>query len=443
MNIGTSVFDIIISIVIIAIAFFIANRTYNKHIENTWYYAYYKKALFVRIAFSVAFILVYMYYYGGGDTHYYYTGTRALVRLFTKDFTAAFRILFGERTPELRSLFDVSTGNPIYYRDPNAWAICRFSVPFYLLGMGSYWGTTLVMCIVLFIPFWNFYKMLCRMYPKNQKTMAIALFFIPSVLFWSSGILKDVWCLAAVLQLYVSVYYMFYRRHKLFLNILNYLFWTYILISIRPFVFYTALASTLLWIGFWWLSRIKSMMIKTVAVPLILCIFLLGIMYTIAGMGSVASGKYATTEMMLNQAVIIQHDLKQDYYGENSFDIGTFDATIPSMLSKVPIALFSGLFRPLLWEGKSLFLLISALEAAALLVFFVYLLIRTRIIGFFRIIAGDAFLSSLIIFVALSAFFTGLTIANFGALVRYRIIYLPFFCILLFRVLYIVKRKVE
>ncbi|MDR0941215.1 MAG: hypothetical protein LBM68_03195 [Bacteroidales bacterium] len=443
MNLSTSVFDILISIVIIAGAFFIANRTYNKHIENTWYYAYYKKALFARIAFSIAFILVYMYYYGGGDTHYYYTGAQSLVRLFTKDFSAAFRILLGERTPELRSLFDASTGSPMYFRDPNAWAVCRFTVPFYLLGFGSYWGTTLAMSIVLFIPFWNFYKMLCRMYPKNRNTMAIALFFVPSVLFWSSGILKDVWCLAAVLQLYMSVYYMFYRRHKVLFNMLNYVFWSYILISIRPFVFYTALASTLLWVGFWWLSHIKSTMIKTVAVPLILGIFLLGIMYVISSMGSVAEGKYATTESMLSHAVIIQQDLKQDYYGDNSFDIGTFDATIPSMLSKVPIALFSGLFRPLLWEGSSLFLLISALEAAALLVFFVYLLIRTRIVGFFRIIAGDTFLSSLLIFVSLSAFFTGLTIANFGALVRYRIVYLPFFCILLFRVLYIVKQKVE
>ncbi|MCL2327630.1 MAG: hypothetical protein FWC39_03835 [Bacteroidetes bacterium] len=443
MNIGTSTFDIIISIAILIAAFVVANKTYNKHIENSWYYAHYKNALFVRIAFSIIFILVYMYYYGGGDTHYYYYGTRSLVRLFQKDAGAAFRILLGERTPELRSLFDADTGNPVYFRDANAWAVCRFSVPFYILGMGSYWGMTLVMCIVLFIPFWKFYTMLCRMYPKNQKTMAIAVLFIPSVLFWSSGILKDVWCLVAVLQLYVHVYNVFYRKRKLFLNIVGYVFWSYILISIRPFVFYTALASTALWIGFLWISRIKNVLLRTSVLPFILSMFLLVIVYVVSSMGNVAVGKYATVDSMLSYAVIIQDDLKQDYYGENSFDIGSFDATIPSMLSKVPAALFSGLFRPLLWEGKSLFLLISALEAAILLVFFVYLLIRTRIVGFFKIITGDAFLSSITIFIVLSAFFTGLTIANFGALVRYRIMYLPLFGILLFRVLYIVKQKKE
>lgn len=438
---GTSIFDILISIVILACAFFVANNIQHKNIENHRYYAHYKTALFVRIAFSIAFILVYMYYYGGGDTNYYYNGSRSIVRLFQKDAGAAFRILLGERTPELRSLFDATTGNPLYFRDANAWAVCRFSAPFYLLGMGSYWGMTLTMCIALFIPFWKFYTMLCRMYPRNKKTMAFALFFIPSVLFWSSGILKDVWCLAAVLQLYRHIYYVFVRKHKIILNIAGYVFWSYILISIRPFVFYTALASTALWIGFMWISRIENVLMRTVLLPAILSVFLLGIVYAVSSMGTVAEGKYATVDSMLTYAVIIQDDLKQDYYGENSFDIGAFDASIPSMLSKVPIALFSGLFRPLLWEGKSLFLLISALEAAVLLVFFVYLLIRTRIVGFFKIIASDAFLSSITIFVVLSAFFVGLTIANFGALVRYRIVLLPFFCILLVRVLYKVRRS--
>lgn len=441
MDLTTSLFDIVISIVIFTIAIIGVKHTVNKHIENAWYYTHYTNAILARVVFSVAFMLVYMYYYGGGDTHYYFAGSRSIVRLFEKDFFAALQMLFGERTPELRSLFDSYTGFPTYFRDPNAWAVCRFSVPFYILGCGSYWGSTLVMTLVLFVPFWNFYKILCRMYPKNQKTMALAMFFIPSVLFWSSGILKDVWCLAAVFQLYVSVYYIFYRRRKLFLHILGYVFWSYIVISIRPFVFYTAVASTLLWIGFWWILRIKNTLVRTAMVPFILCVFLFGIIYVISSMGSLAEGKYASTESMLTHAVVIQQDLKQDYYGENSFDIGSFDATIPSMLSKLPVALFSGLFRPLLWEGHSFFTFVSALEAAILLVFFAYLLIRTRIVGFFKAIADDPFLGSLFVFIILSAFFTGLTIANFGALVRYRIIYLPFFCVLLFRIFHIIRHN--
>lgn len=48
-------------------------------------------------------------------------------------------------------------------------------------------------------------------------------------------------------------------------------------------------------------------------------------------------------DKVLERAVITYKDLKADYYGGNSFDIGEFDATIPSMLSKAPAAINTAL----------------------------------------------------------------------------------------------------
>ena len=66
-------------------------------------------------------------------------------------------------------------------------------MPFYLLGLGSYLGNTVIMNLFLYLGIWRFYKMLIQLYPKNVKWLARAVFFIPSVVFWSSGILKDGW----------------------------------------------------------------------------------------------------------------------------------------------------------------------------------------------------------------------------------------------------------
>ncbi len=433
MQTAISFFDIILCILIVAGASIMAHNVYTKNIETRWNYSLYKKALFARIAFACIFLMVYLLFYGGGDTLYYFSGSRSIVKLAYKDFGATFRMLLGERTPELGSLFDSSTGRSPYFRDANAWAVCRLMVPFYLLGFGSLWGTSLVLCIVMFFVMWDFYKMLCKMYPKESKYMAIPLFFLPSAVFWSSGILKDVWCLVAVLQLYKAIWLIFFRKHRIIGNIFRFVVCVYILISIRPFIFYIAFASSLLWLVFWQIKTIQNRLIKIVAFPFILSVSFMIVVITLQSFGEAIGGRYGDFDSILQHAVVVQTDLTQDYYGGNSFDIGRFDASISSILTKAPIAIISGLFRPFLWEGSSMLLKVSALESTLILLFCMYLCLKTRIVGLLKIIINDSFLSSICVFVIITAFFTGLTIANFGALVRYRIVYLPLFCIILLR----------
>ena len=57
-------------------------------------------------------------------------------------------------------------------------------------------------------------------------------------------------------------------------------------------------------------------------------------------------GKFAP-ERALQTAVTTQHDLKQDYYDGNSFDIGELEATPLSILSKFPQATIAGLVSTL------------------------------------------------------------------------------------------------
>ncbi|MDR2963556.1 MAG: hypothetical protein LBU90_08020 [Bacteroidales bacterium] len=438
-----SFFDIILSICIITAAFIAAQRIYAKHIDAQWNYRFYKKALSARIAFSILFILVYTYYYDGGDTVYYFHGAGSIVALVQKNFGAALRMFLGERSEELRSFFDNRTGYPLYFKDANAWAVSRFIVPFYVLAFGSQLGTTLLLTIFMFFAIWDFYTMLLKLYPKEAKYMAIALFFLPSILFWSGGILKDVWCLVATLQIYKALWLIFFRKHRIGANILRYALCAYVLISIRPFVFYCAFATGSLWVVFWYIKRVPNQLIRMAAFPFILAISLLTLVVILSQFGEAVEGRYGSFDTMLQHAVVVQDDLSKEYYGDNSFNIGHFDATVPSILSKAPIAIVSGLFRPFLWEGQSLFLRISSIEAAFVFFFFIYLCIKTRIVGFIRAIINDSFLSSLTIFVIILAFFTGLTIANFGALVRYRIMYLPFFCIILIRTWHASKKKTE
>ena len=60
---------------------------------------------------------------------------------------------------------------------------------------------------------------------------------------------------------------------------------------------------------------------------------------------SATLGDYST-EKIINKAVVTQEDFKREYYGSNSFDIGTIERTPLGVISKFPIATLYGFYGP-------------------------------------------------------------------------------------------------
>lgn len=428
------IYDIALVPLYIIIIFIIATLVTRRNIEQKPYYKYFTAGLMVKIFAGLAFCSIYLFHYQGGDTIYYYLGSESLIKLAVKDFLTFINILFGNKSPESYSVFDYKTGFPLYYRDPNAFAVSRFSIPFYILGLGSYIGTTIIMNTIMYLTVWKFYKMLTKMYPKDYKTTAIAILFIPSVVLWSSGLLKDIYCFTAVLALFTIFYNLFFEKKKVIWNIIKLLFWSYILVSIRPFTLYAVLVSILIWTGFNYLNKIKSGFMRTIVFPVvILFLWLLGSIIVLQ-IGSALGGRYGSYEAMMETASIIQDDLRKEYYGGNSFDIGYFEPTLEGIMWKAPKAIVAGIFRPFLWEANNLLMLFSGMESIILLVLISFVLIKVGPLYFFKVIYKDAFLIASLVFAVTFAFFVGLTTANFGALVRYRIPGLPFLLIILFSI---------
>jgi hypothetical protein len=151
---------------------------------------------------------------------------------------------------------------------------------------------------------------------------------------------------------------------------------------------------------------------------------------------------------MLEKAAITQQDLSRDYYGENSFNIGTFEPTISGILEKAPIAINAGLFYPYIWKANNPVMFVAGLENLVLLMLSLYVLLLI-IIAIFKIgpryMMKKLFDHPLVIF-SLSyaipfAFMVGLTTANFGALVRYKIPLVPFYLASLFIIIHKFNRS--
>jgi hypothetical protein len=85
-------------------------------------------------------------------------------------------------------------------------------------------------------------------------------------------------------------------------------------------------------------------------------------------------------------------------------------------------------------------MLLAGMENIILLLFTFWFILKFRL-KLISILLKDGFLSSIVIFVVVFAFFIGLTIANFGALVRYRIVLQPFFCLFIGRLWHLAQEQ--
>ena len=143
-----------------------------------------------------------------------------------------------------------------------------------------------------------------------------------------------------------------------------------------------------------------------------------------AGVFSQAStslGSYGSVDAIMERAVATQEDLKREAYKGNTFDIGTIDPSAGGMLSKAPVAIFAGLFRPTLLDVRNPVMLISAAENTALMVFLLYMLFKIGPFAFARYVAGKPMILFSFSFAIIFSFAVGLTTSNFGSLVRYKI----------------------
>jgi hypothetical protein len=176
--------------------------------------------------------------------------------------------------------------------------------------------------------------------------------------------------------------------------------------------------------------KIKSGFIRLVAAPVIIFTGI-GLGFFVFSSFSNSLGDYGSVDKALNKAIVTKNDLTREAYGENSFDIGEIDGSAGNLLSKFPVAVVAGLFRPFLWDATNPVMVLSALENTFLLLFFIKVLLKNGMGFFFRIFSNPV-LALCFVFSIFFSFSLGLTTANFGALVRYKIPAIPFFLSMLY-----------
>ena len=305
--------------------------------------------------------------------------------------------------------------------------VIRFNAVIYLFSFGYYHVHTLVLSTLSFIGLTGIYRTFNIFYKEQKKELLIACFLIPSVLFWGSGILKESILIFGIgVFVFVFTQFLYFQKKRLYLIVI---FVTLGLLAItKAYVLLVLIPSILAWVIIHF-SKAKH-------VGLIFLLINLGIILLAFNAKHLHPSLDLTGNIKYKQRDFI--NVARDTKAGSTIQLGVLDDSSWSYIKNIPQAFINGLLRPSIVEIKNFFFAFSAFENTVLL-FLIFLAII-----FFNKPTEEQLpiIYFSLYFTLLLTLLIGLTVPVLGAIVRYKIPFMPFIVALLlvcidFRKLYL------
>lgn len=403
--------------------------------SNDLYKRYFTGAI-IKMIGSLGFMAVYIFYYKeGGDTLDYHQNSKSLMNLMYYDFGNFWDVLWSSK-PEYMSYFTGDTGYVLerHFVDPNTFNVARITTFFEVLCGGSYIGTCFLLSYLCYQGLWRLYRVFVEKFTSLRNGLFYAVLLVPSVVFWTGGISKEVYIIAVLGFAVFAIDRIFDMVKNRFVNIIILIMCLYLFISIKPYVFVAFFPAIMAWVVIANIQKISNRALRFLIAPIVTG-FSIVLSVFIWYYASSFLGEYASVDAMIEKALITQQDLQHERYDGSSFDIGAFEPKAEGALRKFPQAVSAGLFRPYIFEAKNVVMLFSSIENLVLVVLALLAMIRPR--KLIRIASTSGIVTMAIVFSMIFAFAIGLSTSNFGALVRLKVPLLPLF----FGALFIVAKS--
>ncbi len=393
---------------------------------------YFFPALTVRIFGAILLGLLYQFYYGGGDTFNYHThGSRVIWEVIMDDPAKGFRLLSSSGNDMLAFQY---SSQLLFLGDSSSFFVIQIATVFDLVTFSTYSATAVLFAIVSFIGTWLFFNAFVHDYPRHRKWIALAILFIPSAIFWGSGILKDSIVLACLGAITYCVKKIFIDRNIRPITVLLLILCVFVTYKIKLYVLLCFFPAALVWIYTNAFFKIRSRVLKSLIVPFFLMLIAVSGYYAVLKTGE--SDTRFALENLAKTAQISAYDIGF-YSGRDAgsgYSLGELDSSLTGMLKLAPAAINVSLFRPYIWEVRNPLMLLSALESLVLLFFTIYILFKKRLSFLGALTNPDALFC--LTFSLPFAFAVGISTFNFGTLARYKIPLLPFYALALIFLFY-------
>jgi hypothetical protein len=407
-----------------------ANSYKDSRMRTLYYRAFYFKLIGV-----FAFTLLTEFYFKGGDTALFYQATKDLRAAITDNPDNFWLAIKTQKLTYKSPLFDYFfydgyTGDLTYnymLSAANFFPPKLALIPSYLFG-NSY------LCINMVFGFFalggaiRLFKTFLHFYPNLYRELALACLFLPGVVYWSSGLLKDPVTFGCVGYISYAFLNIFIKKEKIFLSLIWIIICGLLLFFIKVYILLVLVLSILVWQFAEFNKLIKNKTLRNIFAVMTLVISL-GVSYLLLN--------YLTSFEVAQQYQLDKISGNAEYQRQMYADIAqsTSDSHFEVNTSNPFLLVINGIsatfYRPFLWEINSPIALLSAIESLAFLLLTLNFIFKKGIKKFFSVPFSDPRLLMCFVFAFVFAVAVGSASANFGALSRYKIPCTPFYLMMI------------
>ena len=281
------------------------------------------------------------------------------------------------------------------------------------LAQGDFMLLSFIITAISVIPTWLLVKELKRTGIKSWLIYA-SILFVPSILFWTSGILKETLMLGLMASIGCS--YLNWKTSKGILPIVILLVSTILLWKLKYYV--PILLLPLLGLAELFTANYK--LLQQLSFEKKVMLFF--------GLMLVSIAAVSLLHPVFNSGLFF--DLVRKSYESilsskagSNFTFIDYSDNMQFVIFNAPYAFFTGLFRPFLWEVNTIISVLAGAEQ-----FMVTVTTAFAIFSIFKVDLTENerfWIISGVIYIAAMATIISLSTPNFGSLVRYRVAYMP------------------
>jgi len=369
----------------------------------------------IKVVAGIALAFIYTKYYPNrneADIFKYFDDSKYLHDAFWTEPKDFFKMMFGfgndteyfttEYYSKMNNWFRVYESN--IYNDSHT--IIRFNALLRFFSFGVYHVHTVIMCFLSLIGLVAFYKAVYSEFKNKERILAFILFLVPSLLFWSSGVLKEgllifgigvlIYCCFEFFKGNFKWYYFPLMAIVLFLLLFLKI---YALMLLIPCLF-----------SYWLIQKLNYKFIVLVYFS----------SFTIATLLAVNFHFVKKDYNMLEIITYKQHDFIKHAEFLRSGSVVKIDPIEPNLTSFIlhaPESLFITFFRPFFFESTNPLMIISGLENLFLFLLLIFVLIyRDKLNN-----SQKNLLYFLLFFSITMYILVGLVTPVMGAMVRYKV----------------------
>lgn len=389
---------------------------------------YFFVSFYLHMFGAVAYALMVQYYYGYGDSFTFYYGSNFLSTQVLQD-TDNIKYFFKSAT-EVKSWYDFEVGDLSvsgYFGIESNLFIMKISALLSMLSFNKYLIITLFFGLFSFAGLWHLFLVFKDINKGRElKILAWTILFFPSVWFWGSGLIKDSVCIGGIGFIIYFLYKLFIKKEFSLKSIIGLILLVYIVSVIKSYIIIALALGLSVFVFYKFVTPFKNIVIRA---------FIISVFIFAAVIVAFVTNFSDQLKLLAEESMVQVDSFQRNYSAVQMEDEQSkaylitkeMDLTIQGMIIRSPVAVFTCLFRPFIWESRKVFILFSAGESLLLLLCTLYLLVKLRFFGFFREIFNNPFVLVSFIISIFFALIIGFTTYNFGTMARYKIILLPFY----------------